>query len=231
MTSCLFVTGKARSGTTALANFLDSHEDIRCLNEPKTFKPLIRGVKTGNRKLVGDFKWRLGFESVMKKCKWFGMKFPGFVWMLDELHGVVPHGTRYLFIERDIPDIVFSMVPRVSKVDIEFFAKMCLAVRWKTRKFVKEYPSSCLLITYEDLVSKPTKTSQSIADFLCVDFEGFNTSMLRTSSIGKGRRGFTPEQVDTIERVVEEVVADEKFFNRIYTERRDYLPKPSGGFV
>jgi hypothetical protein len=57
------------------------------------------------------------------------------------------------------------------------------------------------IIRYEELVRDPQSSLAGLAEWLHVDSAGFDVDSVKASSIGKYRKGLTPEELDDVMRV------------------------------
>lgn len=172
----LFIAGCARSGTTILAKFIGSHQQVVMgierfskLEKEKNFK-LKKTHFTPNRFLdVRDtdrvLKMRNWDDAFVRKVesmnyKYIGDKQPGFFLVYDKLFSEFPEA-KILFIFRDVEEVMNSWQNRVKKgtnwpATKDF--KQAL-IKWEvsienTLQAMKEYPNQIAPINYKDFFKK-----------------------------------------------------------------------------
>lgn len=196
----IFVGGVPRSGTTLLQNILDCHPEIiggpefdRIPDIIALRKKLHQSVASGRidiicscrsvdsaicslmENLLLPFADQHGSRFVSEKTPWN-------ILVSHELMQVCPEA-RFIHIVRDPRAVVASMLkvgkqakrqgkPSVSFTRNTFAAircvQQCLEAGFSAGKY---YPGRMLLVKYETLVRDPVATTQSICDFLKIEWD------------------------------------------------------------
>ena len=209
----LFVCGCARSGTTALADYLNRHQEILlCQERYKTGTPpaeITPALFTFERIL--DFRpgeterpiWKNGRELFVKyhtellarkdpaKLKWIGDKGPFYVRSMDVLAGNNA-GARFIVLYRPIEEIIESWEARAKDPDdhwasdrgTEEAVKVWNLALRGTRKFIKSSPAPrVLIINYHDFFYRNGTVVPLISRFLGLEIDESVTRAWRAASL------------------------------------------------
>ncbi|HEX2098345.1 MAG TPA: sulfotransferase, partial [Rubrobacteraceae bacterium] len=207
----LFIAGCARSGTTALTDYLNLHPEILvCQERYKTgvsTKKITRVLFSFERIL--DFRpeelerppWpveryvKYHAEVLAKKdpakLRWIGDKGPWYVRYMDVLTENNP-GARFIVLYRPLEEVAESWNARAKVPDdpwrsergVEVAVETWNAAMRKTREFIEANPTPrVLIVSYHDFFYRNEAVVPQISRFLGVDFE--------ESVIGAWRRSST----------------------------------------
>ena len=138
-----------------------------------------------------------------------GDKWPDYVTCLDQ---IVPwidrHNARCVIIYRDCRDVASSTLFHVRSAwknqpwtrDADTSEKV--AQRWlRAIENMELYQENIHTIQYENLVRDPKSVINNLAEYLGVDPSGFPIQMIRDANIGKYKKGLTPDELATVERI------------------------------
>lgn len=175
-----------------------------------------------------DQFYRYHAESVGSGCRIWGDKTPGNTFRIGRLHSVFPR-LRAIHVLRDGVDVVGSFIKAGLYEGIE-----PAALRWTSavrvaRAFGAQHPEQFMEIRYEDLVRVPETTTRAVCQFLDIRYDPQMISAIdhvaamgdvgrlshhnevalpiRTASIGKGTRSFSPSDLARLEWLIGDALA------------------------
>lgn len=141
--------------------------------------------------------------------RYVGDKYPDYVLLYPQF--IHRPDTRCVFIHRDARDVVASIIDRIERGN---WRDQAWARRYNTIEKATDYwlgimqalhdvrrlESNALIVGYEDLVERTETIVGAMATHLGLPAEGFDTSAVRSSSLGRHRERLGPAQVDAIDR-------------------------------
>lgn len=196
----LFITGSPRSGTTALADYLNEHESILiCRERYKYGRRITPDLFTFERIL--DYKERetnipreyhvdLLEKKDPAKLKWIGDKLPAYVRRLKKLHRDNPEA-HFIVLYRPVEEVAESFQQRAddprdtwpSKNGFERGVEMWNSALAHTRDFVESVRDPrILIVSYHDFFSQNEASIQSISRFLDIEFDEMVREIWNTMS-------------------------------------------------
>jgi hypothetical protein len=133
--------------------------------------------------------------------QYVGDKYPRYIKQLDEL--VTYPDVKIVVIYRDCRDVMASVKKKTQTdwKDKPFLRKLYdttenIVLSWVDAIETMERNAEHIhIIRYEDLVTSPANVVKKLADYLEVDFEGFDFSFIRTSSVGKHEKSLSDEDM------------------------------------
>jgi hypothetical protein len=133
-----------------------------------------------------------------------GDKYPDYVFRLDDLAGI--DNLSILVICRDCRDVTSSALRTVStawrnmpvlRKKMDTAAKV--AERWvQAMELTDRHQKRLYIIRYEDLIKEKERELEALGTWLGVDSTGFDTGVIRDTSIGKYRSGLSNEDLMTV---------------------------------
>lgn len=221
MTRLLFVGGPSRSGTTALADYLNLHEEILLCME--RYKYVSDAVDPGFFALdrITDYEPGQGKQSGAQtntpreyhedlvagkdpdRLKWIGDKYPNYVRRLNTLWRKNP-GAKFILTYRPVEEVAESYEKRSKNPDDPWLggrAGFEIGVRdWniamrETRDFIEGFVNAPVLIVgYHDFFYRNEEFVTLISRFLDLEFDAAVRRAWRDASQGfeSGRREKEP---------------------------------------
>ena len=194
----LFLAGSSRSGTTALVDYLNQHEQIllckerykyvcdRVAPEQLTFESILdyepgQGRKSGAQTNVPrEYHADLVARKNPSTLRWIGDKYPNYVRYLETLWRDNP-GAKFIFTYRPIEEVVESHEARSKNLDDPWLGGKDgfeIGIRqWndslkRTREFIESAMNpSALIISYHDFFYRNEDCVPLISYFLEIDFD------------------------------------------------------------
>lgn len=176
-----------------------------------------------------DAFYRYHAEICGRPCERWGDKTPDNTFHLDAIYGVFP-ASQYVHMVRDGCDVAYSFVNTGMFPSATEAAGIWLDMVQRGRRFCRSHPDCCLEVRYEDLVTRPRETVETVCGFLGIEFEsgmldsdGVAATMgdvsaldhhrkvmkpIRPDSIGKGRRAFSAAQKKEVQAVLGPVLEE-----------------------
>ena len=188
----LFIAGPGRSGTTALANYLNRHPEIMVCRErykyiPKKVTPehfsfeRILDYREDETNLPREQGLELLSTKAPEKLKWVGDKVPGYVRNLKTLQRNNP-GARFMVLYRSIEEVAESYQARSKNPNDRWLGNrdgFKIGVRdWnvamrKTRDFIESRLNpEVLVVSYHDFFYHSEAFIPLISGFLDIEFDG-----------------------------------------------------------
>jgi hypothetical protein len=213
----IFIVGMPRTGTTLLDRILSNHVSVRSLGERNDFSaavseasgrffrsPLQGYCSQSLRDLDFETVGRL-YEQRLRRLAASGRylidKNPQNLLNLPLILQALP-AARVLCLERDPVDACFSNLKELFQAGaypysyaLNDLADHCLRVRRWVRHWQVSAPRSVRVVSYEDLVGSPERTTEQVLDFLGIDLqEGLheitrNSAPVATASSSQVREG------------------------------------------
>lgn len=185
----LFIAGCPRSGTTALTEYLNQHEELLvCIERYKYAPPppeitpslftfdRILDYREGETNTPRERHVKLLQRKDPAKLKWIGDKRGMYFKWFEQLADNNP-GARFIVIHRPIEEVAESFEARKNNPNDRWWADSREAVdRWnlsieRTREFVESGWSSVLILHYHDFVYRNETCVPLISRFLDIEFE------------------------------------------------------------
>jgi hypothetical protein len=191
----ILIGGAPRSGTTLLMSLLGTHSQIAALYETKLIASMLDWLAgTVFNRFEPEAPWALrlsqhfsretiyqsmglgvsnlfdGLAREHGKRRWLE-KTPQHVLHFDHLLSMFPE-MRFINMIRDGRDVAVSMLKLQATPDTigECAALWGVYVR-AGRTAERRHPQHCLTVRYEDLVAMPSRTLQTVCQFIGVEFE------------------------------------------------------------
>lgn len=249
MVRTLFIGGPPRSGTSALADYLNLHEEVLvCMERFKhiqarvdpglfTFERILDYVpqrEGGETNTPREYHEELLAKKNPEKLAWIGDKFPGYVRSLGMLYENNP-GARFILAYRPLDEVAESFEARSKNPDdpwlggrdgfglgIKFWN---LAMR-SAREFVEHSPDpNVLVVSYHDFFYNSESYIPLLSRFLEIEFDDpVREAWKRTSRDFEGGRrrkeSLTEEQISLIENG-KDYAAEQWIMDRIERQWED----------
>ena len=224
----IIVGGFYRSGTSLTRRLLDSHSRIHCGPEVKFFKDLrgdYQDDPLGHVRLFSTLP-SLGLEpdeirdifsgafieahelAARKagKARWAD-KNPENVLYLEQWQHLLPGGFAFIHVVRHPLDVLASLLeigfPKAVPATFEEKVKLLRTFVDEGSRYEKLYPGTSFRVRYEELVTAPTATLESLFNWLGEDFEP--QVLDKFSHVDRGR-GIEDPKVSTSDTVYDRSV-------------------------
>ena len=243
----IIVGGFYRSGTSLIRRLLDAHSRIHCGPEVKFFKDLrgdylndplshVRlfstlpslGLEMGEIRDIFGKAFVKAHEIAAGKAgkpRWAD-KNPENVLYLEEWRHLLPDGFVFVHVVRNPLDALASLLeigfPKAVPAAFEDKIKLLSTYIDAGSKYEALHPEMSFRVQYEDLVTSPTTTLESLFHWLGEDFEphvllNFNstargrgiedpkvvaTERVHTRSVGRWRTDLTSIQIELAENIL-----------------------------
>jgi sulfotransferase family protein len=185
----LFVAGCPRSGTTALTEYLNQHEELLvCIERYKYAPPpqeltpnlftfdRILDYREGETNTPKERHEKLLARKDPAKLKWIGDKRGMYFKWFEQLAENNP-GARFIVIHRPVEEVAESFEARKKNPKDHWWADSREAVdRWnlalrRTREFVESGRGPVLILHYHDFVYRNETCVPLLSRFLGIEFE------------------------------------------------------------
>ena len=146
------------------------------------------------------------YQSAFPAARVIGDKYPRYVFHLDKLAAYAD--LRRIIIYRDPRDVARSALEKAATDwkgkpfgnNLDTAEKV--AAHWvKSMDMLERCAPHVHALRYESLIQDPKSAMTALGRYLGVDPEGFMTSRIHDSGIGKHRDELTPEQIRTLEEI------------------------------
>ena len=146
------------------------------------------------------------YHSAFPEVRVIGDKYPRYVFHLDKLAAY--SDLRRVMIYRDPRDVARSVLEKAATdwkgksfgKNLDTAEKA--AARWvESMAMMEKHAGKIHALRYEALIQDPRSTMTALGGYLGVDPEGFKTSRIHDSGIGKHRDGLTHQQIRIIEEI------------------------------
>ncbi len=169
----LLIIGAPRSGTTLLATIISRHTEIGVLNEDKgwALRRLLGKAIVGNKRCIPnqiEIKKRNRFHIRLWKRLGLAKEYPTSQFSIEE-YLTLPH-IQVIALIRDGNDAILSGMRRGKKNFRGAAYRWCRAVEI-IHEIKSRYPEQVLVVSFEDLVLRPTQNIKRIARFLKVEYQ------------------------------------------------------------
>ena len=135
-----------------------------------------------------------------------GDKWPHYLFRMDEY--VQNEDLTRLVIYRDCRDVTSSFLVQACTnwKDTNWIHKVDnaekIAARWvRGIEIMEKYADKIVILQYEALMHEPEKELRRVSEAIGVDPAGFPTDMIDPGSIGKYKKGLTPEELEAVMQV------------------------------
>lgn len=187
----LFVAGSPRSGTTALANYLNQHQEVLICRErykyvsPKKIDPStfaferILDYRDGETNIPKEYHEQILREKDPAKLKWVGDKYPFYVKRFEKLLKNNP-GSRFIVLYRPVEEVAESFEARARDPRINWPAengfeagvRVWNSILLHTRGFIESNPDAqVLIVDYHDFFYRNEACVPLISRFLDLEFD------------------------------------------------------------
>ena len=245
----LFVSGPARSGTTAFADYLNQHQEILVCRERYKYVPrkIDSSFFTFDRILDYEPQQRSGETNIPleyhaellarkdpAKLKWIGDKHPGYARLLPAIYLNNP-GASFILTYRPIEEVVESFDARSKnpedvwlggkngfEMGVEFWNRTMRS----TREFIESgLNPNVLIVSYHDFFYRNEDCIPLISRFLDLEFDDSIRKAWREMSREfegerRAKEPFSEEQVALIEKRKDHV-AEQWVLDRIEEQWRE----------
>lgn len=132
-----------------------------------------------------------------------GDKWPHYLFQMGR-HITEPELTR-LVIYRDCRDVTSSFLvqARTNWKDTNWVGNVDtagkIASKWVNGiEMMEKYADKLVILQYEAMMHEPERELRRVSEAIGVDPAGFPTDMINPGSIGKYKKGLTPEELETV---------------------------------
>jgi hypothetical protein len=143
------------------------------------------------------------YRAMFPYAKVVGDKWPHYLFRMEEF--AQEKDLTRLVIYRDCRDVTSSFLQqaRTNWSDANWIHKVDnaekIAARWvRGIEIMEAHADKIIVLQYETLMYQPKQELQRVSQALGLDLAGFPTDMINPSSIGKYKKGLTPEELDTV---------------------------------
>lgn len=143
------------------------------------------------------------YKSMYPNAKVIGDKLPHYLLSMKKL--AAQDNLKRLVIYRDCRDVTSSFLKqaRTNWKDAPWIHKLDTAEKIATTwvrdiGIMESLAEQLMIVQYEKLMHQPELELARISDWLGVDPAGFQVELLSTKSIGKHKKGLTPEEIKTV---------------------------------
>jgi len=185
--------------------YADDHESLRANNLRFVLRHLFYLLKSGPGRVTVkriETAYRLSFPQ----ARILGDKWPHYLFILDRF--VNDPDLMHLVIYRDGRDVTSSFLKQVRTTwrDAPWVKKIDtaekIARRWvRGIDMMERYAGTVYIMRYETLMQQPRAELNRLADWLDIDPVGFDSDMIRTTSIGKYQTGLTDTELETVMQI------------------------------
>jgi len=156
-----FIMGNGGSGTSMLQGLLNAHTHIKCAFEKITLK---------NKFEENNKEWTACFNRAL--TAWWGNKVPfeQFItgkWDDDEIKKIADHGFYIIWIVRRFERYSHKAVGH----RLETYKKNWARSRDIYFRIKDAYPSTTIMVSFEDILLRPESELRRICDFLSLKYE------------------------------------------------------------
>jgi hypothetical protein len=182
--------------------YADQHESLRANNLRFILRHLGYLLRRGPGRVTVrriEAAYRISFSQ----ARILGDKWPHYLFILDRF--VDNPDLMHLVIYRDCRDVTSSFLKQVRTTwrEADWVGKIDtaekIAQRWvRGIDMMERYADKVYIIRYETLMQQPRTELNRLADRLAIDPAGFDSEMIRTTSIGKYQTGLTETELKTV---------------------------------
>jgi len=146
-------------------------------------------------------------HQLLPGAKVVGDKYPEYIWGLEDL--VNTKGLSVIVIYRDCRDVTSSTLQR-ARTDwrrMPMFVRKLNTAEKVARRWVQAidlmevHRDTVFALRYEQLVTDPRKSLDSLSEWLGIDPAGFEIQRISSRSIGKYRDGLTEAEIETVMKI------------------------------
>lgn len=208
------IIGSPRTGTTLLLRLLNKQNDIFCGNEQQSHDYANHPEMIYTLKPIVGLKLPFGSEWLLQNDFWKDSQI--IFTHRDPVDTVASYDLMIMGNEQNMLDKIIDTIKN-STSDSDFSKTMskdlellptysdyrvaCGAIYYKWLMGRESLFPNRLDVVYEDFVTNPKQTIQNICDFLGAKMNDFDSTQVFTSSIGKGYKQYSPEQVQLIKDI------------------------------
>ncbi len=143
------------------------------------------------------------YRRMFSGARVVGDKWPHYLFRMDKY--VQEDDLTRLVIYRDCRDVTSSFLvqARTNWKDTDWVHKVDnaekIAARWvRGIEMMETHADKLVILQYEALMHEPEKELRRVSEAIGVDPSGFPTDMINPGSIGKYKKGLTPEELETV---------------------------------
>ena len=143
------------------------------------------------------------YRTMFPNAKVVGDKWPHYLFRMDKY--VQDDALTRLVIYRDCRDVTSSFLvqARTNWHNTNWIHKVDnaekIASRWVGGiETMEAYADKIIIMQYEALMQQPVQELNRVSEALGLDPAGFPTDMINPGSIGKYKKGLTPEELETV---------------------------------
>lgn len=241
----LFVMGCPRSGTTALANYLNQHESVLVCIERYKFIPQeitpslftferILDYREGETNISKDRHAKLLETKDPAELKWIGDKTPGYFKHLDMLLSNNPDA-RFIFLYRPVEEVAESWEERSKNIHGRWSESKNFEAgveHWnQALRYVREFIESdldpnVLIVSYHSFFQGSEECISQLSRFLNIEFDRSIRNSWEKMSLGfEGRRRskvLVNEEQQAFVRENKDHTAERWILNRIEKQNEVY---------
>ena len=174
----LFVAGCPRSGTTAIANYLNVHPSVMVTIErynhtmpitPDLFTPdRLTDFRDGETRQAPTRTLNLLASKDWKRLEWVGDKRPRYFLVYDEI-ATANAGAHFIYMYRPLSDVALSFVDHDWPLTLEHCIQFWNTGLRRSRRFVAA-GGSLLVVDYDGFFAQPEAWVPVLGDFLGLEF-------------------------------------------------------------
>lgn len=162
------------------------------------------------RNYCDDVATAVAIEAALRamypNAKVVGDKWPHYLFRMDKY--VQEDNVTRLVIYRDCRDVTSSFLvqARTNWKDTDWVRNVDtaekIAAKWvRGIEIMEAHADKLIILQYEAMMHEPEKELRRMSEAIGVDPAGFPTDMIDPGSIGKYKKGLTPEELDTVMEV------------------------------
>jgi hypothetical protein len=182
--------------------YADQHESLRANNLRFILRHLGYLLRSGPDRVTVR-RIEAAYRSSFSQAHILGDKWPHYLFILDRF--VDNPDLMHLVIYRDCRDVTSSFLKQVRTTwrEADWVGKIDtaekIAHRWvRGINMMERYADKVYIMRYETLMQQPRIELNRLADWLAIDPAGFDSEMIRTTSIGKYQTGLTETELKTV---------------------------------
>lgn len=143
------------------------------------------------------------YRTMYPKATVVGDKWPHYLFRMDKY--VQNDDLTRLIIYRDCRDVTSSFLQqaRTNWRDTNWIHRVDnaekIAARWVTGiEIMEKYADKLIILQYEALMHQPEQEIRRVSEAIGLNPAGFPTDMIDPGSIGKYKKGLTPEELESV---------------------------------
>lgn len=146
------------------------------------------------------------YRAMFPGARIVGDKWPHYLFRMNEY--VQNKDLNRLVIYRDCRDVTSSFLvqARSNWKDADWVHKVNnaekIAARWvRGIEIMEKHAEDLIILQYEALMHEPEQELKRVSEAIGLDPSGFPTEMINPGSIGKYKKGLTPDELETVMQI------------------------------